>query len=361
MSAITVDHPLVQEPGIYLGLDDEIYHGALAMSSGGVRSMRMSTMNWWADSALNPNPEPRDSDALRVGRLYDTRIIEGREAFYRLYAPEVDPGLFPKALRTNEELKEAIVRAGGPEKGMSGAKKADLIKLLDQYDPCAEIWERIVEAHRERYPNREFVPFKLLRQIELAAAMIENHPELKRAFAGGMPQVSVFWVDEATGVPCKVRFDYCKPRAIVDLKTFANLHQLPVKQACSNAIANHRYHDQAAFYLRGLDVAKRFAAEGRVIIADGADHPGLIKGLAAAVGQTSRFLFVFQQKGPAPVAIGRWLDEGPAMDSAREDIRNALAKFAECWTKHGADTPWIVEEPIDVIDHYEFPAWLHAA
>lgn len=358
---IVVEHPLVFEPGLYFGLSDDLYHGALALSSGGIRHMRVSTMNYWAESPLNPEPEPRDSDALRIGRLYDKRIIEGKEAFYELYAPELDPKAHPKALRTNDELKGAILVAGGPEKGIGTLRKADLIAKLAEYDPEAEVWETLLTRHAEQHPNREFVPFKLIRQIELAAAMIENHGELRRAFTGGMPQVSVFWRDEETGVPCKVRFDYLKPMAVVDLKTLANQHQLPIKLACSNAIAAYRYNIQAAFYLRGLEQAKRFAAEGRVSVADGTGHDGLVKGLAAAVGTPGRFLFVMQQKGTAPVALGRWFDEGPAMDTAREDIRAALAKFAECWTRHGAEQPWIVEEPIDVIDHYEFPAYLAAA
>jgi hypothetical protein len=43
--------------------------------------------------------------------------------------------------------------------------------------------------------------------IEIAAAYIEKDPELSRAFLGGAPQVSVFWIDEY-GVSCKARFDY---------------------------------------------------------------------------------------------------------------------------------------------------------
>lgn len=358
---IKVEHPLVMEPGVYFGLDDDVYHGALALSASGIRHMRVSSMNFWASSPLNPDLEERDTEALKVGRIYDKRIIEGKSAFYDLYAPALDPNAHPDALDTVKDIKAKLAEIGAPTKGLSGLLKADLVTKLLDYEPGAKIWDVLVAQHAEQYPNREFVPFKLVRQVELAAAMIENDPELRRAFSGGMPQTSVFWVDEATGVPCKARFDYLKPLAVVDLKTFQNVNQLPVEQAAANAIANYRYNVQAAFYLRGAAAARRLAAEGKVAVASGDGHDGLVRTLADPQLISARFLFVFQQKGVAPVAFGYWFDEGPAMDSARMDINSALAKFAECWSVHGDSTPWVYRRPIESIDHYSFPAYLATA
>jgi hypothetical protein len=59
----------------------------------------------------------------------------------------------------------------------------------------------------------------------------------------------VFWVED--GAPLKARFDYLKPRTIVDLKRFRNLRERPVDVAIRLAIAEYRYDVQAPHYCDG--------------------------------------------------------------------------------------------------------------
>lgn len=351
---ISVNHPLTVEPGIYFGMPDEQYHGALALSSSGIRNIRISTLDFWVDSILNPEREPRDTVALRDGRAYDKRIVEGKAAFDALYAPALDPAAHPNALRTNEQLAAVLVELG--LKATKSQRKSELIARLADVDPAAQVWDTIQREHEGKYPGREFLPAETVRRIELAAAMIDNHPQLRRAFTGGLPQVSVFWIDEETGVPLKCRFDYLKPLAIVDLKSFANINRIPVRRAIANAVANHAYHIQAALYLRGAFQARRFAAEGRV---SGEVDRGFIKSLAEQ-SDLHTFMFVFQQKGPAAVARGMVLGEGSVLDVARIEIAEGMRKFAECWQSFGTD-PWVDISDIDTFDHLEFPAYLAAA
>jgi hypothetical protein len=147
--------------------------------------------------------------------------------------------------------------------------------------------------------------------------MIEKHPQLSKAFTGGMPEVSVFWTDAQTGVPCKARFDYLKPRAIVDLKSYENVIGLPVRKAMARCVANYRYHIQAALYLEGARSAGRLIAEGRVF---GDVDPGFMRAFVDAPER--HFLFVFQQKGPAPLARGMVLAPGLTLDIGREERRH---------------------------------------
>lgn len=44
--------------------------------------------------------------------------------------------------------------------------------------------------------------------VEAMAAAVKAHDTAPLLFAGGAAEVSAFWVDEATGVQCKARFDY---------------------------------------------------------------------------------------------------------------------------------------------------------
>jgi hypothetical protein len=351
---INVNHPQIMEPGIYFGFPEDLYHQAFALSASGIKSMRISTLNYWVDSALNPAREQRDTSALREGKAYHKRIIEGKSAFDALFAPALDPADHPDALRTNEQLVAALDSFG--IRVPKTTRKDDLIAKLADVDPAAKIWALIERRHQERYPGREFLSAEVVRRIEVAAAMIENHPQLSKAFTGGMGEVSVFWTDPESGVPFKCRFDYLKPIAVVDLKSMANINGIPIKRAIALAVAAHSYHIQAALYLRGAEQARRLAREGRV---SGEVDRGFVKGLVDMTAPFT-FLFVFQQKGPAPVARGRVMREGSALDIGRIEIAEATQKFIRCWESFGAD-PWVDIEDIDSFDDLEFPAYLAAA
>ncbi len=44
--------------------------------------------------------------------------------------------------------------------------------------------------------------------VERMAEEVRKHDAASRLFVGGAAEVSAFWIDEATGVQCKARFDY---------------------------------------------------------------------------------------------------------------------------------------------------------
>ena len=355
-SPAEIDHPLVHAPGVWFGLPEDEYHHALALSSSGLKFLRASTLDFWARSPLCPDRADDESDAKIVGHAYHKRIIEGRGAFEASYAPEIDPAEFPNALRTNDEIRAAIIAAGGPDKGTKALRKAELIELLLEYEPDALIWDRLVADHNRLHGGKILLPAHMMHKIEIAAAMIERHPQLSKAFTGGAPEVSIFWTDRATGVPCKARLDYWKPKAIVDLKSFENSLGLPVRKAIARAIANYRYHLQAAFYLRAVVEARRLMAAGACYRCHGSN---LTEDLARALIQPNEmtWLWVWQQKGIAPLARGMVLGRGSVMDIARIEIDEALGVFARCWKAFGTE-PWVDVTDIDTFDDTEFPAFI---
>lgn len=341
--------PAITEPGVHFGMDEDAYHAAFALSSSGIKHLRASPLNFWASSVLNPLREDSDTEAKTIGKAYDKRIVEGAKAFYAEYAPALDPKDYPNALRTNEDLKEALAKCGQAVKG--APNKAKLIEALEQADPSVQIWERIASAHGAKHAGRILLAPWLIQKIEIAAAMIEKHPQLGKAFSGGYPQVSVFWTDEESGVPCKARFDYLKRAAIVDLKTFENVHEMPIKRAIARSIANYKYHIQARFYLDAVQ-------EARKLISAGAVHGEVEQPfLDAIVGNDEhKFMFLFQQKGPAPIAQG-WLLPEMTLGAARVDIEDAKRVFKENWDHYGAD-PWLDRSEVQTFDPTDFPLYL---
>jgi hypothetical protein len=69
-------------------------------------------------------------------------------------------------------------------------------------------------------------------------------------FAEGRPEVSLYWIDETTGVTCRGRIDWLHPRAIVDVKTARDASPYGFAKAC----ADYGYRESAAHYSKGVRV-----------------------------------------------------------------------------------------------------------
>lgn len=349
-----ITHRLVHAEGVYFDLPDTEYHRALALSASGIKNLRISTLDWWVRSPLNPQqPTEEDSEtfAKTLGKAYHKRILEGREAFARTYAAAVDPADHPNALRSNDELSQRCKDLGLKASG----KKSDLIARILEADPEHEdvIWERIVSAHEKRHAGKIFLAHDIIEKIQISAKMIEAHPELGKAVRGGVAEASIFYVDRETGVPVKVRIDYWKPRVLVDLKTASNEVGMAIDKAVTRAIANYRLHIQAALYVEAIEHARRFIAEGRVF---GRIDPALLKALGAPGEMT--WMWLFQMKGLAPVARGYVLPPGMTMDIGRQEVVIAKDLFARSWATYGPDMPWVDVSEITTLDSTAFPVWI---
>jgi hypothetical protein len=342
------------EPGVYFGLDESAYHAVEAMSSSGVKLMKAHPMEYWARSAMNPLREDVSSDeetfAKLCGSAYHARIVEGREEFYDRYAPTLTIDDCPKGtLRTVEDIRAVLREHDGAK---LGGNKPELIARLLECDPCAKIFDVMLATYEDEHDGKTFLPAKVIAKIEVAAAMIEKHPVLSKAFSGGVPEVSVFWTDEATGIPCKSRMDYLKPKAIVDLKSFSNPHLKPVERAINAAFANGRYHIPAAMYLNAGSVAAEHIRKGRVF---GDCDPALLKALGQDHEKT--FLFIFQATGAAPIARGKTLPANTGLCQIGQlEIRHALEAMRANLDRYGRDF-WVDDAPITAFDDSEVPAY----
>lgn len=340
--------------GVYFGMPDEEYLAIPALSSSGIKNLRISPLDFWANSRwLNPAYEEDtesngDNFAKDLGKAYHKRIVEGKDAFAQCYAPEINAADYENILRTVDDMKGWLVDKGLPK---TGKTKAELIDRILEHDPTARIWDAIEDGYRKEHEGKSFLPQKYMDKIELAAAMIEKHPELSKAFSGGMPEVTVCWICPDTGAHCKARFDYLKSRAIVDLKTLANKNGLPLRNAVAREIGFRRYHIQAAWYLEAASHIKRLLIKG--------DHTNasydFLKGLMQDHPKT--FLWVFQMKGVAPAALGYTLPEqSTLMSLARAETDNAKHLYQECLKTFGTD-PWINTSKIEPLDDADVPPW----
>ena len=349
---IKVEHPAVHEDGVWFGLDEAEYHAAFALSASGIKNLRISTLDFWARSVLNPDYEDEDTEAMKIGRAYDRRITEGKERFYQQYASALASEDLEGALKTVEDITEELTERGIAFK--KSAKKPELVELLKQHAPEIPFHADLIERHAKANEGKELLSADLIHRIEVAAAMIEKHPQLGKAFSGGHAQVSIFWHDRETGIPMKARLDYLKPRAVVDLKTVGNEIGAPIDKAVARAVASYKYHVQSRLYLDAADEARRMIRKNELAV-HGEVDTAFINALLAAEERT--FLFVFQAKGIAPVAVGKVLPHGLTLDLARVEIDQAKATFARAWETYGPD-PWLDIREVGTFDSTEFPAWI---
>jgi hypothetical protein len=146
---------------------------------------------------------------------------------------------------------------GRPEKpafDMGHAAHADVLGTgLEVVRIDADDWRtKDARAERDTAYAAGKVPL-LAKDADRAAAIaaaVRAHDVAGRLFATGDPEVSAFWTDEATGVPCRGRFDYLRHLGrplIVDLKTCQDANP----DHFGRTALNLGYDVQTAHYLDG--------------------------------------------------------------------------------------------------------------
>lgn len=340
-------------PGLYFGLSDDIYHSGFALSYSGMKDFRVSPYLWWAKSPLNPRLEAvradeKASEAKTLGQAFDARIICGKDYFAARYAQQLTHSDHPDSLRTTDDLKGWLATEGLPRTGTKDA----LIERVLGHSPSTKIWDVILDAYQQEHTGKTFLDADWMEKIELAAAMIEKHPELSKALQGGAPQVSVIWNCEKTGIPLRARFDYLKQKMIVDLKSFEPRGDLPLEMAIGKEIGFRKYHLQAAMYCEAAAQIPGFIKAGKVY----GDAPeGLLDKLLRH--KDKEWAWIFQIKGPAPQAFGYVLPKQSMLWSlANAEIDNAKHQFRACLDVYGAD-PWIEPSGFRPVDDANVPSW----
>src|SRR5690606_28106079 len=152
----------------------------------------------------------------------------GLDVYEARYQVEPDPADYPDALRTMDDMKARCIDLGLPRSG----RRDDLIARILDADPKTEFWDDICAGD-----GRTLVKAEWDKAIRMMHRVVSNHPDLRRAFSGGLAEVSVFWIED--DIRFRARFDYLKPAAVIDLKSFANSRGKEIRQAITGEIANY--------------------------------------------------------------------------------------------------------------------------
>ncbi len=359
---------MIRAPGLYFALSADEYHADTSLSGSGIIDLLVSPLTYWIKSVLNPDREEKSTSAQERGNAFHTRLLEGRGRYEELYAvrPEIDD--YPDAINGTEALRakcaDLEIKKGGTT--------ADLCARIQDADSDAVLWPLIKAEFDGLNDGKTIIKPDLARDIERQARIVEMHESARKAFNGGWPEVSAFWVDE-TGVPMKARFDYLKARAVVDLKTFTNSLGLPLDAAIARTVATYRYHVKAALYMDAVEAAK-------ALIRD--QGPDVVHGTENGTGRPTTdwleafieppahaFVFVFLEAGAVPNVRVREFRQAltGAKPGATANLywqsgyaayRQGVKLYRECLAHYGPGLPWIAPEPMRPFVDDEFPIYM---
>jgi hypothetical protein len=329
--------------GVYFGLGNEAYHADPALGSSNIRDLLVGGPTFWWKSSLNPARPDKRTRALDFGTAVHAMVLEGREEFLRQFAPTPDG---EDLLRTDADLKKWLTERGEAKIPRSKAEKVERALLVD---PAVRIED--VEKKRIEDAGRTMLSDEDWARVLVASAMIQKNPELATAFQGGIPEVSVFWTMD--GVRLKCRFDYLKPRAIVDLKSLGNTMGDPFPVACRKAIARSKMEVQAGHYMNGRRALRSLFAEGQVF----GDHD---QALLQRIVTTDAWgwAWVFIQSVEAPLTWATSLQcSNPIAEIGAHQVLKALDTFRDFMARFGRNEMWLLAEPVTELDQSEMPGW----
>ena len=147
--------------------------------------------------------------------------------------------------------------------------------------------------------------------IQAWCAAVLEHPECRDLINyEGDFEISGYWTDEKTGVKCRCRPDKLikKHRIIADFKTMSTARQpgIGFEECFFKAIANYRYHWQAAWYLMGAE---------------------------AITTHQYDWVWIVVEKEP-PHQVGAWMATDDMLREGRSECVRLIDVFRECTDKN---------------------------
>lgn len=354
------------DDGLYFGMPEDTYHALPRLSASGIKDLRIHPTIFWARSWMNSNKKRKATGAMDIGTAYHKRILEGRAAFDKCYAPKFDAdALEVEVLDTIDDLKTYLDANGQKTSGT----KPVLIQRVKEFNPDALILADLKEVYAKEHEGKIFLDADLINEIEVSAAFIEKNPDTNRCFVGGYAEVVVLWTED--GIKFKARLDYLKPKAIVDLKTFSNPLDKPLEGAIYSAMAGRKYHIPGSVYMRaaakGAEYARlAIAAVDEERLPNYAMHENMFGAGAAGVPlewmrkfaatEEHDFFFVFQLSGDVPLAECYKFPR-QMMWSIGETVANDAIRDFKHYHEQFGNEMWLGPRGIQELEDSKFPAY----
>lgn len=358
---VAMSAPMDFRPGIWFDLDEDVYRKVRALSSSGIRDLLISPLDYWTNSPFNPAYVDEKTPAMILGTAMHRRLLEP-ERFKSMYGAWPRKEDYPNAVAGGDALKALC---GDLELKKSGTIAAMCDRILEA-KPDAELWPVIEGDLIRAMAGRTLLKASEIDDIERAARFAFAHQSAAKALSGGYSEVSIFWIDEETGVPLKARIDKLKIKASVDVKSFSNPLSKPISAAVAGAVASGRYDVQAVTYSTGVEAVKDLLRRQKTEVLHGADKIPNEWLLAFAACARHTFAFLFVETGPVTnvrvrefkqmeTYAGQGVSTNAYWTSGLSGFRRGVHLYLDCMKRFGPDKPWIEDEAMKPFRDEEFP------
>lgn len=199
--------------GIYKDLSIEEYHGdASSISRSSIMELKKSPWHYW-NAYLNPNrPKKEPSDAMNFGSAFHTLVLE--------------PQLFDDQFIIAPE--KVLLKDVGRDRYESYKSELDKVEM-------GSLGKTLLSA--KQYDTLNYMRDSVLK-----------HEQASRILKDAEVEQSLFWIDEHTGIKCKIRPDIWQASIIADLKTTDDASE----SSFQRAMVDYGYHVQAAMIREGV-------------------------------------------------------------------------------------------------------------
>lgn len=193
------------DPGIYSGLSNADYHAGPGISKSGLDILAKSPLHFWDRYMSAARQQSAETAAMAFGTAFHTAVLEPHDFAKWVVLDKVDRRTKDGKAAAEEAEAKAALQGGR----VISRADMDIIAAMN-----TAVWSHPVSEHLET----------------------------------GVPELSVYWIDEDSGVFCRCRPDWLGSSAVVDLKTTDDASPAGFMRSAYN----YRYWVQAAFYLDGL-------------------------------------------------------------------------------------------------------------
>lgn len=174
------------------------------------------------------------------------------------------------------------------------------------------------------------------RRIRIMARILRRDPKSKALITGGVPEVSVFYRDPETGVPCRARFDYLRPDGICDLKKFSSFYGRSATTMTKKQVLSYRYDLQRTHYLTARKAMRDLPIHGGTEV-----ERDIIRQAASAKDDQFELKFLFIKSHGAPHV--RILNTEITSMTAHRQRFTALMQWRQFYEAYGLDKMWLQE------------------
>lgn len=236
--------------GIYIGMENEVYHALPAYSSSQLKTfIKKSPAHFYRKYISDIDRKRTATQALQRtldAGTYGHELILEPHGFYEQYYRDIVPADYPNALRTVADLQKEAERLSITGLPKSAAKQRYIDEIM-KVNPKVQIWDSILADHQARPENKgkKAIDAIVWDDAHRVVDTCRDNEDMDILIQDGLPEISFIAHCPETGLWLKCRFDWLRFDCIaVDVKTTASTDA----DAFARQAGNLGYHIQEAFY-----------------------------------------------------------------------------------------------------------------